>query len=385
MFREHRKKKHTKTLIVIKRSNKIFQALQLPKIMNLNPQSAMNKVEELKTFIDEESIDVAFISESHDRENKKLEEHFNLENYKVISNLYQRAEKGGRPALIVNTEKYNVQDLTNTLVDIPWGVEVTWAIITPKNVSADSMVQNIVLGSIYSKPKSKKKTATLDHIAETYNFLNAKYGRGLYWVLAGDTNDLKLDPILHLHPSLKSVVTQPTRLNPDKKFDNIITDPSSFYQSPECLPPLEADENSGGKPSDHKIVVMSPISVIDNNPARTTREISVRPLKQSGIDLFKYWLDNQAWKEVLKTETVDDKAEIFQSMLLKKLEEYLPMKKRKVCNVDQPFCTDEMKRLKRLKGREYSKNRKSLKWRDLNLRYKKRSFLCKEKFLQKDN
>ena len=89
--------------------------------MNLNPRSAMNKVEELKTFIDEESIDVAFISESHDRENKKLEDHFNLENYKVISNLYQRAEKGGRPALIVNTEKYNVQDLTNTLVDIPWG------------------------------------------------------------------------------------------------------------------------------------------------------------------------------------------------------------------------------------------------------------------------
>ena len=121
MFREHRKKTHTKTLIVIKRSNKIFQALQLPKIINLNPRSAMNKVEELKTFIDEESIDVAFISESHDRENKKLEEHFNLENYKVISNLYQRAEKGGRPALIVNPEKYNVQDLTNTLVDIPWG------------------------------------------------------------------------------------------------------------------------------------------------------------------------------------------------------------------------------------------------------------------------
>ena len=200
MFREHRKSKHTKTLIVVKRSNKVVQALNLPKVMNLNPRSAMNKIEELKTFIDEESVDVAFISESHDRENKKLEEHFNLENYKVISNLYQRTEKGGRPALIVNNEHYDVQDLTNTLIDIQWGVEVTWAIIKPKNVMNDSMVQNIVLGSIYSKPNSKKKTATLDHIAETYNFLNAKYGRGLYWILAGDTNDMKLDPILHLHP-----------------------------------------------------------------------------------------------------------------------------------------------------------------------------------------
>ena len=55
----------------------------------------MNKIEEIKTFIDEESIDVAFISESHDRENKKLEEHFNLDNFKVISNISQRQDKGG--------------------------------------------------------------------------------------------------------------------------------------------------------------------------------------------------------------------------------------------------------------------------------------------------
>ena len=283
----------------------------------------------------------------------------------------------------MNTEQYNVQDLTNTLVDIPWGVEVTWAIITPKNVSADSMVQNIVLGSIYSKPNSKKKTATLDHIAETYNFLNAKYERGLYWILAGDTNDLKLDPILHMSPSLKSVVTNPTRLNPDKILDNIITDLSKFYQIPKCLPPLDADENSGGKPSDHKIVIMQPISVVDNKPARITREIVVRPMKQSGIDLFKYWLDNQSWKEVIEADTVDKKSEIFQNMLLEKLEEYLPTKKRKACTADQPFCTEEVKRLKRLKSREFSKHRKSIKWRELNRRYKKEVSSAKRNYYKK--
>ena len=58
---------------MIKRSNKIAQALNLPKVLNLNPRSAMNKVEELKTFIEEESIDCAFISESHETENKRLE------------------------------------------------------------------------------------------------------------------------------------------------------------------------------------------------------------------------------------------------------------------------------------------------------------------------
>ena len=75
------------------------------------------------------------MSESHDRENKSLEEHFNLDGYKVISNLYQRQGKEGRPGLIVNENKYNLEDLTNTVIQIPWGVEVTCAVITPKITS----------------------------------------------------------------------------------------------------------------------------------------------------------------------------------------------------------------------------------------------------------
>ena len=46
-----------------------------------------------------------------------------------------------------------------------WGVEITWGLITPKNVTPSSAIQNIVLGSIYSKPDSRFKTDTLDHIA----------------------------------------------------------------------------------------------------------------------------------------------------------------------------------------------------------------------------
>ena len=108
-------------------------------------------------------------------------------------------------------------------MQIPWGVEVTWALLTPKTVSNDSIIQNIVLASIYSKPKSKMKTVLLDHIAETYNFLSTKYKKGLYWMLAGDTNDLKLDAILNLSPAMKSLVKTPTRRNPDSILDNIIT------------------------------------------------------------------------------------------------------------------------------------------------------------------
>ena len=100
----------------------------------------------------------------------------------MISNIYKREGKGGRPALIVNNKKYNVENLTNSVIQVPWGVEITWALLTPKTVSNDSTIQKIVLGSIYSKPNSKKKSAMLDHIAETYNFLSTMYGKGLYWI-----------------------------------------------------------------------------------------------------------------------------------------------------------------------------------------------------------
>ena len=231
----------------------------------------MNKLDELKTYIKEESIDCAFISESHDRENKKLEENLELEDHVVISNIHQRIGKGGRPVLMIDKKKYNVQNLTNTVVDIPWGVEMVWALITPKEVSNDCIVQKIVVGCIYCKPKSKKKSELLDHIASTYNFLSTKYGKGTYWLLAGDTNDLKLDNILNLSPQMKSMVKKPTRLNPDNILDNIITDMAKWYQEPKCLAPLDADEGSGGKPSDHLTVVMEPIDAINNKPARSKR------------------------------------------------------------------------------------------------------------------
>ena len=153
---------------------------------------------------------------------------------------------------------------------IPWGVEVTWALLAPKEIPKGSIVKRIILGAIYVKPKSKKKSATLDHIAEVYNLLNTKYGKETFWILAGDTNDLKLGPILDLNSNLKSVVKKPTRLNPKNLnkssiLDNIITDLHKYYQEPKCLPPINSDKSTG-KPADHLTVTWEPINVINNRP-----------------------------------------------------------------------------------------------------------------------
>ena len=182
MFQNQRNKIRNHDISKIQKPRNIIQALQLPKLLNLNPRSAMNKLESITRFIEEENIDVAFISETHERENKRLEDHMKLDTHTIISNIYQRQtkEKGGRPALIVNRKKFHVDNLTNTSINIPWGVEITWAMITPKNVSKDSIIKKIILGAIYVKPNSRKKSDTIDHIADVYNSMRVKHGKVLY-------------------------------------------------------------------------------------------------------------------------------------------------------------------------------------------------------------
>ena len=252
------------------------------------------------------------MSETFEREEKTLEKLINIEDFEVISNVYQRKGKGGRPAVIVSKKHFNIENLTNTLVNIPWGVEIVWVALTPKYVNNASKVQKIIVGSIYSKPKSKKKTILLDHIAQVYGQLNSKYKNGLHWILAGDTNDLKLNPILSLNVNLKQMVLNPTRMNPPRILDPIITSLSDYYQTPECLPPLDPDPDSNGKPSDHKMVLMSPVDVINNKSSRTYRNITYRPISDEGIVKMKAWLLEEKWENVLNENCPILKAKHFQ-------------------------------------------------------------------------
>ena len=158
-FREKRKsaKIRFKNLHVIRRSNKVGQALNLPNVLNLNPRSIYNKIDEFTTFVTEEEIDLVCLSESWERESLTLDKVIKLDNYTIISNVFQRKGKGGRPAIIANNKNFIIENLTQTVISIPWGVEAVWAVLTPKNVSSESKIQKIIVGSLYCKPNSRKK------------------------------------------------------------------------------------------------------------------------------------------------------------------------------------------------------------------------------------
>ena len=286
-FKANDKVQNKTNLKTIKRSNKLMQALNLPTVMNVNPRSIYNKAAEFHDFVEEELIDCIFMSESWERPEQPLDEIIRLPNHTVISNPHHRKGVGGRPALIINHDKYHIRNLTQSLIEIPWGVEATWALITPKNITSDSSIKRIALCSVYSKPNSKKKSLLLDHINQAFNLISTTFGNGLHFIIAGDTNDLKLENILNLTHNMRQLVNNVTRLDPPALLDPIMSTLGSFYQQPVCLPPLDPDPDSNGKPSDHLIVVMRPITTLNNKPARTYREIKVRPLIRSSLDKFQ--------------------------------------------------------------------------------------------------
>ena len=350
----------------MKKSNNLYQALNLPTLCNMNPRSVYNKLNEFHTFVEEEQVDCIFLSESWERDYLTLDKVIKLEEHTVVSNVGQRNGKGGRPAIIANHKKFQVENLTNNMIQIPWGVEAVWCLLTPKGVTHDSKIQKIACCALYSKPDSKKKSLLLDHISDAFNLLSMKYQRGLHFVIAGDTNDLHLQPILNLSPRFQQIVKDWTRMDPPALLDPILTTLSHLYQVPECLEPLDADPDTGGQKSDHRIVLARAINIFNNKSGREARKIKVRPFPQSGIVKMKEWMIDQSWEKVFQSETAHEKAAVFQDTLLQALDEIFPEKIRKVNSDDQPWVSHKLKVMDRKRKRVFHKERRSDKWKNLN-------------------
>ena len=71
-------------------------------MVNINPRSIYNKIDEFRGLVSELDVDLVCMSESWEREQETLDKVIKIDNYKIISNVPQRKGKGGRPTIIVN-------------------------------------------------------------------------------------------------------------------------------------------------------------------------------------------------------------------------------------------------------------------------------------------
>ena len=324
------------------------------------------------------SIDCGFISESWDRnfgmQNKdqngnkeqNVEKLLEMDGYQIFKNVHQRERRGGKPLLLIKTDKYYVTELCPNIITVPIELEITWALITPKIKFGNSAVKKIIVASIYYTEKTPK-AKFIDHISHSFHFLLSKYGEGVDWIFSGDFNKCNIKPILSLSNNLKQIVKFPTRLNPDNTLDLIITSLSHWYRDPTPLPPLECDSDKKGLPSDHIPVFWQPLD--ENFPTKKQRIVKYRPMKQSSIQGFGQWISTYDWSEVYAMETAHEKALLFQNILMEHYNFYFPEETLKFREDDKPWVNKEVKRADRQQRRAWVKDKFSKKYKTLNISY----------------
>ena len=98
------------------------------------------------------------------------------------------------------------------------------------------------------------------------------------------------------------------------------------------------------------------------------------------MDQFEKWLVKQNWSEIYDLETAHLKAETLQSMLLTQLDVCLPEKVVKFNENDKPWVDFQVKKIDRKRKKEYSKHKRSRKWKKLNEIYQEKSDEAKENY-----
>ena len=305
-----------------------------------------------------------------------------IEGYRWVQNVIQRKRKGGKPALLINEKDYYIRELCPDIITVPVNVEAVWSLLTPKNTTVHSKVKRIAVASVYYSSSQTRKSDFLDHISEAYHTLCAKYGSDLKFIITGDFNRMNIKPILNLSPDLKQVVQVVTRTNPDATLDLIITNLTSLFHPPTTLPPLDNDEDVDGKPSDHLVVVMRPLST--TNPSQTVRykTIKYRPFPDSAIREMGQWVQSQNWKEIYCEVDPNQKAEKFEKIVMNKVNLFFPEKSLKVNENDKPWSNKELIGLDRRCKREYNKNKKSEKWKKLKDLFSEKASKLKEDYYE---
>ena len=275
--------------------------------MMLNARSLYNKIDNFRELMHQIGPDLILASETWERKRKPLSQILSSNLYKIISYSRDANRSGGGSAIFYNENRFDVSDLQ---IDSPAGVEMVWALFTPKigNINTRK-VKRIAVGSVYLSPNSQYKAETIDHIIETIHCLRSKYDNEVNFLVGGDFNRLNISSILNAYGALKQSVSVPTRNG--AVLEIVLSDLHTLYHPPTTLDPLQVDEDKNGVNSDHNIVVLAPLSNADYQIERVKKSVKTRPLPESRIFEFENDLISHDWSEVVNCPRIDEKVEQF--------------------------------------------------------------------------
>ena len=165
-----------------------------------------------------------------------------------------------------------------------------------------------------------------DHIVTTLQMLCSKYPDcGV--ILGADRNEMDIKPILSCGLRLRQVCDKFTRKN--AILDILIMNLSGYYKSVVIAPPLQPDDPTRAKPSDHSVPVRIPHTDRYTPAARNYRVIKFRPLPESSVRRFGEWIVNENWDCLNDEMSSTEQSVMFEQLMSKQLNKFCPAKEIK--------------------------------------------------------
>ena len=338
------------------KDNKLIEALNLPAFTVYNMRSIWSKLDNLAEDIIERCVDISILSEVWEKkENVKhqsrIEELLEMKGISYISTPRPGLKRGGGSAIAACPKKFSLVKLN---VEIPKSLEVVWGLLRPRKILGN--IRKIIICSFYSPPRSKKKTALIDHILTVLDKLRTEHP-GAATVIAGDKNDLDETGILAFDPSFFQIVRKPTRK--DNLLSIIITDLRRFYVEPKIIDPIPVDDLKKGSPSDHNGVLAVPVNNSESNKKTSKETKFVRPMPQSSISEFRQSIGTVDWSLMMDGLSSSEMVNVFQKMTTNLQDIHFPLKRITVSPYDKPWITEELKMIRRRRQRMYRKEGRS--------------------------
>ena len=206
----------------------------------------MPKIFNFATDMTDRMCSLSFLVEIWQKsENKKhmfkIEELLEMSGIKYISTPRPGNRRGGGAAIAANIDLYTLAKLN---ICIPSNLEIVWGILKPSQVTGK--ISKIIVCSFYCPPKSRKKNILIEHMTLTLQSLRLKFpGAGV--IISGDRNNLNMEKLKSVDPSLKQLVMRGTR--GPKILTVVLSDLQQFYEEPIIVEPIDVDNpEKGGYP-----------------------------------------------------------------------------------------------------------------------------------------
>ena len=309
-----------------------------------------------------------------------IEEALEIHGIKYISTPRPNRRGGGAAITLISDSQFVLTKLNIDVLDGDYSLEVCWGLLKPKNPTGH--IKSIIVCAFYSPPKSRKKSALINHISINYFILKSQHPDSAF-ICGGDKNDLNLQLLLDIDPSFRQIVTKPTYNQ--SVLEVIVTDIGQYYLEPIIRPAVQPDNPASASPSDHSIAFAKANTSSDIPVERTFRSHTIRPLPDEAISGFASWVQHEPWTFVYDGLDVSDMVDRLNFLLQHNLDTHCPTKTVRTSNLDGKVTSVAVKQASRRKNREYVKHGNSSKYKELKKEVKSELKLAQRSSTNKMN